>query len=36
VIGWSNFLGNDFGTVINPLIVEGQLHGGVIQASDRR
>ena len=22
---------NDFGTVINPLIVEGQLHGGVIQ-----
>src|SRR5262249_57322738 len=23
---------NDFGTVINPLIVEGQLHGGVVQA----
>jgi aerobic carbon-monoxide dehydrogenase large subunit len=22
---------NDFGTVINPMIVEGQLHGGVIQ-----
>ncbi len=22
---------NDFGTVINPLLVEGQLHGGVIQ-----
>jgi carbon-monoxide dehydrogenase large subunit len=22
---------SDFGTVINPLIVEGQLHGGVIQ-----
>jgi carbon-monoxide dehydrogenase large subunit len=22
---------NDFGTVVNPLIVEGQLHGGVIQ-----
>jgi len=22
---------NDFGNVINPLIVEGQLHGGVIQ-----
>jgi carbon-monoxide dehydrogenase large subunit len=22
---------NDFGTVINPLIVEGQLHGGVMQ-----
>jgi carbon-monoxide dehydrogenase large subunit len=22
---------NDFGTVINPLIVEGQMHGGVIQ-----
>ncbi len=22
---------NDFGTVVNPLLVEGQLHGGVIQ-----
>jgi len=22
---------NDFGTVLNPLIVEGQLHGGVVQ-----
>jgi len=22
---------NDFGTVINPIIVEGQLHGGVVQ-----
>ena len=22
---------NDFGTVINPMIVEGQLHGGVVQ-----
>jgi carbon-monoxide dehydrogenase large subunit len=22
---------NDFGTIINPLIVEGQLHGGVVQ-----
>ncbi len=22
---------NDFGTVINPLLVEGQVHGGVIQ-----
>ena len=22
---------NDFGTVINPLIVEGQMHGGVVQ-----
>ena len=22
---------NDFGTVVNPLIVEGQLHGGVVQ-----
>ena len=22
---------NDFGTVINPLIVEGQIHGGVVQ-----
>ncbi|MBR0735697.1 xanthine dehydrogenase family protein molybdopterin-binding subunit [Bradyrhizobium liaoningense] len=22
---------NDFGTVINPLLVEGQLHGGVVQ-----
>src|SRR5579862_8582435 len=25
------FCVNDFGTVINPLIVEGQLHGGVVQ-----
>jgi aerobic carbon-monoxide dehydrogenase large subunit len=23
---------NDFGTVINPLLVEGQVHGGVVQA----
>jgi carbon-monoxide dehydrogenase large subunit len=22
---------NDFGTVINPLVVEGQLHGGIVQ-----
>jgi carbon-monoxide dehydrogenase large subunit len=22
---------NDFGTVVNPLVVEGQLHGGVVQ-----
>src|SRR5262249_34282810 len=22
---------NDFGTVVNPMIVEGQLHGGVLQ-----
>src|SRR5262249_35697245 len=22
---------NDFGTVINPLLVEGQVHGGVVQ-----
>ncbi|WP_338319735.1 molybdopterin cofactor-binding domain-containing protein, partial [Bradyrhizobium ottawaense] len=22
---------NDFGTVINPLLVAGQLHGGVVQ-----
>ena len=22
---------NDFGTLINPLLVEGQLHGGVVQ-----
>ncbi|HEY5797711.1 MAG TPA: xanthine dehydrogenase family protein molybdopterin-binding subunit [Bosea sp. (in: a-proteobacteria)] len=22
---------NDFGTIVNPLIVEGQLHGGVVQ-----
>jgi len=22
---------NDFGTVINPLLVEGQSHGGVVQ-----
>ncbi len=26
----------DFGTVINPLLVEGQSHGGVVQASARR
>ncbi|HVX99632.1 MAG TPA: xanthine dehydrogenase family protein molybdopterin-binding subunit [Pseudorhodoplanes sp.] len=23
---------NDFGTVVNPLLVEGQVHGGVVQA----
>jgi carbon-monoxide dehydrogenase large subunit len=23
---------NDFGTLINPLLVEGQLHGGIVQA----
>ncbi len=23
---------NDFGTVINPMLVEGQIHGGVVQA----
>ena len=22
---------NDFGTVINPMLVEGQVHGGVVQ-----
>ncbi len=22
---------NDFGTVVNPLLVEGQVHGGVVQ-----
>ncbi len=22
---------NDFGTVINPMLVEGQIHGGVMQ-----
>jgi carbon-monoxide dehydrogenase large subunit len=22
---------NDFGTIVNPMIVEGQLHGGVVQ-----
>ena len=22
---------NDFGTVINPLLVDGQIHGGVVQ-----
>ena len=22
---------NDFGTVINPLLVEGQAHGGIVQ-----
>jgi carbon-monoxide dehydrogenase large subunit len=25
------FMVNDFGTVINPLLVEGQAHGGVVQ-----
>ena len=25
------FCVNDFGTVVNPMIVEGQLHGGVVQ-----
>ena len=29
---WCNYvLVNDFGIVINPLIVEGQVHGGVVQ-----
>ena len=23
---------NDFGTIINPLMVDGQMHGGVVQA----
>jgi carbon-monoxide dehydrogenase large subunit len=23
---------NDFGTIVNPMLVEGQLHGGVVQA----
>jgi carbon-monoxide dehydrogenase large subunit len=32
VINIANYVSvNDFGTVINPLIVEGQLHGGVVQ-----
>src|SRR3970282_1252598 len=22
---------NDFGTIVNPLLVEGQIHGGVLQ-----
>jgi carbon-monoxide dehydrogenase large subunit len=22
---------NDFGTIVNPLLVEGQLHGGIVQ-----
>ena len=22
---------NDFGTIINPMLVEGQIHGGVVQ-----
>ncbi len=22
---------NDFGTLVNPMLVEGQLHGGVVQ-----
>jgi len=29
VVGYA--MVNDFGTVINPLLVEGQLHGGVVQ-----
>jgi carbon-monoxide dehydrogenase large subunit len=29
VVGYSCV--NDFGTIINPIIVEGQLHGGVVQ-----
>jgi carbon-monoxide dehydrogenase large subunit len=32
VVRVANYTGvNDFGTVINPMIVEGQLHGGVTQ-----
>jgi carbon-monoxide dehydrogenase large subunit len=27
---------NDFGVIVNPLLVEGQAHGGVVQASARR
>ncbi|WP_248312006.1 xanthine dehydrogenase family protein molybdopterin-binding subunit [Bosea sp. BK604] len=27
----SYFMVNDFGTLVNPMIVEGQLHGGVVQ-----
>ena len=27
---------NDFGVIINPLLVEGQAHGGVVQGSARR
>jgi len=27
----SYFAVNDFGTVVNPLLVEGQIHGGVVQ-----
>ncbi len=23
---------DDFGTIINPMIVEGQVHGGLVQA----
>ena len=26
---------NDFGTVINPMLVEGQIHGGVMQGLSR-
>jgi aerobic carbon-monoxide dehydrogenase large subunit len=29
VVGWTAV--DDFGTVINPMIVEGQVHGGVAQ-----
>ena len=24
---------NDFGTIVNPLLVEGQVHGGVMQGT---
>jgi len=27
---------DDFGVTINPMMLEGQVHGGVVQASDRR
>jgi carbon-monoxide dehydrogenase large subunit len=27
---------NDFGTVINPLLVEGQMHGGLVQGIGQR
>jgi len=27
---------NDFGVIVNPLLVEGQAHGGIVQGIGRR
>ena len=29
IVGWTAV--DDFGTVVNPMIVEGQVHGGIAQ-----